>query len=93
MEGITVPAIAGICLALGKALKSSPLKSEWIPLICTVTGGIFGLVAFFATPEIQPGGNVIIAIMAGATAGAGATGIHQFSKMKGEEDNDGEIQD
>jgi hypothetical protein len=89
MEGITIPAIAGICLALGKALKTSPLKSGWIPLICTITGGLLGALAFFTLPEIHTGGNILVAIMAGATAGAGSTGLHQISKTnKNEEEND-----
>ena len=80
MEGTTIPIITAICLALGKVLKQSPMDSRWIPLICLLSGLTFGLVGFFAMPELHAGG-LLQSLLMGASGGAAATGVHQVGKQ------------
>jgi hypothetical protein len=80
MEGLSLPVITAICLAVDKALKESPVNSRWIPLICQVLGGVLGIAGYFLMPEFHSG-NVFVALLIGIGGGASATGVHQTGKQ------------
>ncbi len=81
MEGTSIPIITGVCLALGKALKASPLDSRWIPLLCLVAGAAIGVLGYFFVPELHSG-NIFTALFMGVSGGTAATGVHQIGKQQ-----------
>lgn len=65
----TQGAVSAIVLIVGKLLHDWPSFPNWaIPHVCTATGAVLG----FAL-----GGRNLMSAVAGAVAGAAATGIHQ----------------
>jgi hypothetical protein len=79
--GITgVAAITALCYLLGQAVKASPIKRKWIPLICGGFGGILGVVGMYVMTQF-PASDPITAAAIGAVSGLAATGAHQICKQ------------
>jgi len=64
---------------------------RFIPLIAATLGAVFGVIAFYAAPEIIPASNVLLALLIGGSSGLAATGTHQVFKQlhKDKEDKNG----
>ena len=74
------PAIVVNCFVIGLLWKTSPLPDEWIPVVCSLAGGILGFVAMTICPEF-PAKDPLWAIATGMFSGLAATGIHQIYKQ------------
>lgn len=84
--GITgVAAITVLCYLLGQAIKLSPVRDKWIPLICGLFGGILGVVGYYVMAGF-PAADPLTAAAVGVVSGLAATGVHQVCKQirKGE---------
>lgn len=78
-----IPVITVICFLIAEAIKATELDNKWLPVICGTLGGILGVVALFAAPQIIPATDVLTAIAIGIVSGFAATGIHQsFKQLK-----------
>ena len=100
MNSITViPAIAAVVYTIIDIVKTACGGDEkfkqFIPLISAVLGAICGVVSFYFIPGVIDTGNLLVAIIIGASSGLSATGINQtvkqLTKNKYEEDDDYEI--
>lgn len=81
--GITgVAAITVICMLIGQAVKASSLDSKFIPIICGVCGGLFGIAGMFLMPDF-PATDYITAAAVGIVSGFAATGVNQVFKQMG----------
>lgn len=88
LEIISVPAIATIVywvVNLIKLVVKSEKFNRFIPLLAAGLGAVFGVVAFFATPDIIPAQNVFVAIIIGGASGLTATGTNQIIKQLSKE--------
>ena len=77
-----VPVLIIIAFAVGmvaKAIKAIPDK--WIPVICCIAGGIFGVLAFYVGVEGLEATEWITALAIGMASGLAATGLHQAYKQ------------
>ena len=93
MEGylnlISVPAIATIVFWVINIIKHAVGENEkfkrFIPLIATG----FGVICYFALPEIIPADNIVVAIVLGGSSGLTAIGANQMIRQvsKKEENN------
>ena len=82
--GITgVAAITVICLLVGDIVKSSPINSKWIPIICGVCGLILGIAAMYLMPDF-PATDYITAAAIGIVSGLAATGANQAMRQLNE---------
>ncbi len=82
--GITgVAAITVICLLVGDIVKSSPINSKWIPIICGVCGLILGIAAMYIMPDF-PATDYITAAAIGIVSGLAATGANQVMRQLNE---------
>ena len=86
MEYASIPVVLALCYLAGEICKLLFSKKEelnrLIPLICTVLGGILGIVIFFTAPEMLPGAaNVWAALEIGLVTGAGSTGANQLARQ------------
>lgn len=82
--GITgVAAITVICLLVGDIVKSSPINSKWIPIICGVCGLILGIAAMYIMPDF-PATDYITAAAIGIVSGLAATGANQAMRQLNE---------
>lgn len=84
-----IAAIVLIAFFIGEVVKKTPLDDKWIPVICGVVGGIFGLIGRTVIPELAET-NWINALAIGIASGLSATGAHQIYKQLFV--NDSEIQ-
>lgn len=87
LELISVPAIAAIVFALMSAVKYAVNNTKFdrfVPLLSALLGAAFGVVCFYALPEIIPAKNVVVAAVLGGASGLTATGTHQMVKQLGE---------
>ncbi|MCL1791429.1 MAG: phage holin family protein [Peptococcaceae bacterium] len=75
---VTVPFISLMCYFLGMIIKTTPLDSRYIPILCGMFGALLGALSFFAMPEII-GGDLFTSIAVGLSSGLAATGVHQVS--------------
>ena len=73
----SIPSILVICYFIGMVVRISSLDSRYIPIICGVTGGALGVVAFFLVPEVV-GSDPLMAIAIGISSGLAATGANQI---------------
>lgn len=81
--GITgVAAITIICLLIGQGVKTSPLDSKYIPIICGVCGAVLGVAGMFLMPDF-PASDYITAAAVGIVSGFAATGVNQAFKQMG----------
>ena len=78
---MSVPAIVVICYLVGMAVKASPVKEEFIPVIVGAVGAIFGLVAFLTKMPKFPANDFITALAVGIASGLASTGINQIIKQ------------
>jgi len=85
---ISVPAITGICLCLGKIFKVSPINSRVIPYVCAFAGIFLGVLGFYFVPGF-PADNLLDAIWAGLSSGGLSVGLHQMGKQFGGDGSDG----
>lgn len=84
MEIITIPVIVVICYAIGYCIKSfgsSDLADKLIPVVCTITGGIIGVVAFFTYPAIIPANDLFTALAIGLASGMASTGAYEIKEQ------------
>lgn len=86
MEIICVPAIVAVVYVLIEAYKKIIAKGreKWlnfVPLIATVLGGIFGVAIFYIAPQIIIASNVWVALVVGLCSGLSATGTNQIFKQ------------
>ena len=100
MNSITViPAIAAVVYTIIDIVKTACGGDEkfkrFIPLISAALGAICGVVSFYFIPGVIDTGNLLVAIIIGASSGLSATGINQtvkqLTKNKYEEDDDDEV--
>ena len=73
--GITV-----ICYLVALAVRATPLKEEWLPVICGGLGIVLGILGFLFMPD-YPAGDFISAAAVGVVSGLAATGTHQVYKQ------------
>lgn len=94
LDIVSVPLIVALVYGaielLKKAVGNNEKVLKFIPLIAATLGAIFGVIAFYAAPEIIPASNVLLALLIGGSSGLAATGTHQVFKQlhKDKEDND-----
>ena len=86
MEIICVPAIVAIVYVLIEVYKKyiAKDKTKWlnfIPLIATGLGGIFGVLLFYTAPQIVIANNVWLALVVGLCSGLSAVGGNQIFKQ------------
>ncbi len=99
MNSITViPAIAAVVYTIIDIVKTACGGDEkfkrFVPLISAVLGAICGVVSFYFIPGVIDTGNLLVAIIIGASSGLSATGLNQTVKQltkKNEEDDDDEV--
>lgn len=77
----TVAAITIICYLVGAIVKTCPLDSKWIPVICGVFGIGLGILAFYIKMPDFPADDVITAAAVGCASGFAATGVNQVGKQ------------
>lgn len=80
MNTVTVVAIVTICYLIGLAVKVSPVKDKFIPVIVGVCGGILGVVGMYVMPDF-PAKDILNAIAIGITSGLASTGADQIGKQ------------
>lgn len=77
-----VAAITVICYVFGMIAKNiSWIGDEWIPVICSVSGCVLGLVAFFTGMPDFPATDILTAAAVGIVSGLAATGANQVAKQ------------
>lgn len=81
---VCVPAIVVIVYVILELYKLVLKGEKWlklIPIWAALCGAVFGLIAYFAAPEIMPAGDVVTAILIGMISGLAATGTNQILKQ------------
>ena len=85
MEVISLPSIALIVYWVVEILKyvlhNNEKFSRLIPVLAVVLGAVFGIVAFYAAPQIMPASDLFSAIIIGGASGMSATGANQIYKQ------------
>lgn len=85
LQFLTVPAIAiavyVVIEVLLKAFNSNETFKRFIPLIALVLGAIFGVVCFYAFPDMINASTLPVAIVLGGASGLAATGSNQIIKQ------------
>ena len=83
MEFVSFLAITVIAYLVGACAKNIDfIPDKWIPEICGIAGGIFGVIAFLiGTPDF-PANDFINALAVGIYSGFGATAINQMIKQQ-----------
>ena len=84
---LIVVIVYGCIELLKKAVGNNEKALRFIPLIAAALGAVFGVIAFYAAPEIIPASNVLLALLIGGSSGLAATGTNQIFKQikKGDE--------
>lgn len=87
LDAVSVPAIVALVYWVVNLIKYTTNNNEkllhFVPLISTGLGVVFGLVAFFAVPDIVPTNNILVALVIGGASGLSATGFNQIVKQLG----------
>lgn len=85
----SIGAITVIAYLVGVAVKNiNAIPNKFIPLICGVTGAIFGIVGMFVMPDF-PATDIVNALAIGIVSGLAATGINQIGKqLSGQTDDE-----
>ena len=81
---VCVPAIVVIVYVILELYKLVLKGEKWlklIPIWAALCGAVFGVIAYFAAPEIMPAGDVVTAILIGMISGLAATGTNQILKQ------------
>lgn len=91
----SVPAVAACVYWSVNVIKYAFRKNETLlnfaPLLSLALGVVYGLICFFAVPEIIPTNNFVVAVVLGGASGLTATGFNQIHKQL-EKLNNGEQQ-
>lgn len=82
---ISVPIIAMLVYWTINIIKYTINNNEkfkrFIPLVSAGMGVVFGIVAFYTTPDIMPANNILMAVLIGGSSGLTATGTNQIFKQ------------
>ena len=79
----TVVSIVAIVYLIGQVVKTTPLNTKYIPIICGVAGLILGVVGYYIGIPDFPAGDVFTAAAVGIASGFAATGVNQvYSKLR-----------
>lgn len=79
----TVVSIVCIVYLIGQVVKTTPLDTKYIPIICGVAGLILGIVGYYIGIPDFPAGDVFTAAAVGIASGFAATGVNQvYSKLR-----------
>ena len=77
-----VPALVLIAFCFGLIAKNiKALDNKWIPVICMVTGAVFGVLALYTGMVGFEPTDWISAMAVGIVSGLGAVGVHQVWKQ------------
>ena len=77
----TVAAITALVYIIGLGVKATKLDNKWIPVICGVSGVIFGIVAMVIKMPDFPANDYLTAAAVGGVSGLAATGVDQIVKQ------------
>ncbi|NLL38878.1 MAG: enolase [Clostridiales bacterium] len=79
----SVAVLTVICYLVAAIIKTTPLDSKWLPIICGVLGAILGVVGMYVMPD-YPAKDILTAIAVGIVSGLAATGTNQiYKQLKG----------
>lgn len=80
---IAFPAIVVICYLVGATLKAinNETLDKFIPVICGLIGGVFGVVVFLTIPGYIPAENWFMALAIGIISGFASVGVNQIYKQ------------
>ena len=79
--GVTsVGTITVLCYVLAQIVKTTSLDNKWIPIICLISGGIFGILGMHYIIDF-PSDDMLSAIAIGIVSGGAATNINQIYKQ------------
>lgn len=81
IPAITVAVYAVIAI-INKAVGENEKFKRFIPLLALVLGVVFGVVCYYALPEILSASSLAMAIVMGAVSGLAATGGDQIIKQR-----------
>jgi uncharacterized membrane protein len=85
LQIVSVPVITGAVFALAELYKKAVGDKEslirLISILGAVLGAVFGIIAYYAAPEIIAANNAFTAILTGGASGLAATGGHQVFKQ------------
>ena len=70
-----------ICYTLVDAIKHTPIRNEWLPVISGVLGALISLGAFYIFPSIVPTTSAGLTLVYGLFSGLAATGSNQVVKQ------------
>lgn len=77
-----VPALVLIAFCAGLIAKNiKGLDNKWIPVVCMITGAIFGVLAMIFGMDGFTATDWITAMAVGIVSGLGAVGVHQVWKQ------------
>lgn len=76
----SVAVLTVICYLVAAIIKTTPLNSKWLPVICGAMGGVLGVVAMYIMPD-YPAEDLLTAIAVGIASGLAATGTNQIFKQ------------
>jgi Phage holin. len=74
-------AITVICVLVTQAVKKSPVKNKWLPIVSGTVGGMLGVVAFVTGVAGFPATDAITAVAVGIVSGLAGTGSNQVWKQ------------
>ena len=82
----TVPVIVAVVYGVVEFLKyfvfaDNETFKKYIPVVATVSGGVFALVAFFVCPETMPVATWYGSMLIGCSSGLSAVGVNQITKQ------------
>ena len=85
LNGVSVPTIVAAVYWTINLIKYTAQNNEklmrFIPLIAAGLGVLFGVICYFAVPNLLPANNILIAIVLGGASGLTATGFNQVIKQ------------
>lgn len=83
---VTIPIIVTLVYAVVEFFKNFIFEnnekfSKCIPIVATVLGGAFTLIAFFVSPDVVPAATWYSALLIGCASGLSAVGVNQIKKQ------------
>jgi len=84
-----ITVIAYLSAELFKAISKNK-RTELIPAVCGIVGGVLGLICFLFIPDCIPGGNALSSVATGIISGFSATGVNQMYKQMSEKKSNGD---
>ena len=87
----TIPVVVALVYAFIEFFKNFVFEEnekfrKCIPVISTVLGGVFTLVAFFVSPDLVPAATWYSALLMGCASGLSAVGVNQIKKQAEKKD-------